>query len=178
MLASSRFFAMFAVIGSFLAATAALIFGFISTVQLIAHSFGSRDFTERGAKVMAVGLVGMIDMLLLGTVLFIITAGIYQLFIDPRVPLPAWLNVRSLDDLKQRLLGVVIVLMAVSFLGDLVEWDGNWNLLAEGLSVGIVVGVLALTMAVMARIHPPGHDAADRTSGPRTQPPEAPPSAG
>ncbi len=175
LLSSSRFFIIFAIIGSFLASAAALVYGFIATVQLVMHSFGSGDYSEHGTKVLSVGLVGMIDMFLLGTVLYIITAGLYQLFIDPSLPLPAWLKISTLDDLKERLLGVVVVLLAVSFLGDLVEWDGSWNILAEGLSVGIVVGVLALTMAVLARIHAPGHGSPQHTPDPHHPPPDASP---
>jgi uncharacterized membrane protein YqhA len=178
-LASSRFFIIFAVLGSFLASTAALIYGTLSTVQLIVHSFGTGDYSEHGTKVLAVGLVGMIDTFLLGTVLYIIAAGLYQLFLDDDLPLPKWLQITTLDDLKERLLGVVIVLLAVSFLGDLVEWDGTWNILAEGISVGIVIGVLALTMAVLARIHLPagGHGGAapESPSGEHGSPPAAPP---
>jgi uncharacterized membrane protein YqhA len=181
MLASSRFLIIFAIVGSLLASAAALIYGFIATVQLVVHSFGSGDYSEHGAKVLSVGLVGMIDMFLLGTVLYIITAGLYQLFIDPRLPLPPWLKVSTLDDLKERLLGVVVVLLAVSFLGDLVEWDGSWNILAEGLSVGIVVGVLALTMAILARIHPQAHGSPPGGAAPpdphHPPPDEAPPPA-
>jgi uncharacterized membrane protein YqhA len=177
-LASSRFFIIFAVLGSFLASAAALIFGTLSTVQLIVHSFGTGDYSEHGTKVLAVGLVGMIDTFLLGTVLYIIAAGLYQLFLDDDLPLPKWLQITTLDDLKERLLGVVIVLLAVSFLGDLVEWDGTWNILAEGVSVGVVIGVLALTMAVLARIHQPagGHGAAAPESAPgeHGSPPSAP----
>jgi uncharacterized membrane protein YqhA len=175
LLSSSRFFIIFAIIGSFLASAAALVYGFIATVQLVLHSFGSGDYTEHGTKVLSVGLVGMIDMFLLGTVLYIITAGLYQLFIDPSLPLPAWLKISTLDDLKERLLGVVVVLLAVSFLGDLVEWDGSWNILAEGLAVGTVVGVLALTMAILARIHPPGHGSPQHTPDSHHPPPDAPP---
>jgi uncharacterized membrane protein YqhA len=174
LLAGSRFFIIFAVIGSFLSSVAAMIFAFLTTIRLVLHSFASGDFTEHGTKVLTVGLVGMIDAFLLGTVLFIIAAGLYQLFLDDDLPLPPWLQITSLDDLKERLLGVVIVLMAVSFLGDLVEWDGEWDILAEGLSVGIVIGVLALTMAVLARIHQPGPDG---HPAPRRRPPPPDPGA-
>ena len=179
LLASSRYFIIFAVLGSFLASAAALIYGGLSTVQLVAHSFSSGDYSEHGTKVLAVGLVGMIDMFLLGTVLYLIAAGLYQLFLDDDLPLPAWLQISTLDDLKERLLGVVIVLLAVSFLGDLVEWDGSWNILAEELSVGVVIGVLALTMAVLARIHPPAGGHGSPGSPPREHggPPPAPPAA-
>jgi uncharacterized membrane protein YqhA len=164
-LASSRFFIAIAVVGSFVASAAALVYGGVATVMLVIGAFGRREFSAAGAKHLAVDLVGMIDLFLLGTVLYIVAAGLYQLFVDPDLPLPRWLQVATLDDLKERLLGVVIVLLAVTFLGDVVEWDGDWNLLAEGLSVALVLGVLALTIAVLTRAHPAGGSGGHRAPG-------------
>ena len=176
-LASSRYFIAIAVIGSFVASAAALTYGGVATVMVVLGAFRRREFSEAGAKHLAVDLVGMIDLFLLGTVLYIVAAGLYQLFVDPDLPLPRWLLITTLDDLKERLLGVVIVLLAVTFLGDVVEWDGDWNLLAEGLSVALVLGVLALTIVVLARAHPPGGSgghSAPGAPGPPDEPSPAP----
>ena len=53
--------------------------------------------------------------------------------------MPEWLTTTDLDDLKQKLLSVVIILLAVTFLSDATEWDGSANFLAYGLSIAGVV---------------------------------------
>ena len=109
----------------------------------------------------------MIDLFLLGTVLYIVAIGLYELFVDPGLPMPAWLRITTLDDLKERLLGVVGVLLAVTFLGSAVTWDGSANILALGLAVGVVLGVISLTIALLARAHA-------AAAGPTVRPPLVP----
>jgi uncharacterized membrane protein YqhA len=159
LLGSSRYFIIVAVIGSFLASASALLYGGIATALIVLHTFLGGDFSETGAKLLSVGLVTMIDLFLLGTVLYIIAVGLYELFIDPGLPMPGWLRISTLDDLKERLLGVVAVLLAVTFLGSAVTWNGGSDILALGVAVGVVIGVISLTMAVMVRAQGhPGHD--------------------
>src|SRR5437764_11870401 len=121
----SRFFILIAVVGSFIASAAAMTYGGLATATIVLQTFHTPDFSEKGAKLLSVGLVTMIDMFLLGTVLYIIAIGLYELFIDPSLPMPSWLRIATLDDLKERLLGVVAVLLAVTFLGSAVTWDGT-----------------------------------------------------
>ncbi|MBV9329220.1 MAG: YqhA family protein [Chloroflexi bacterium] len=153
LLGSSRYFIVVAVIGSFVASACALVYGGLATFFIVIHTFSSLDFSTTGAKVLSVDLVTMIDLFLLGTVLYIVAVGLYELFIDPGLPMPAWLKISTLDDLKERLLGVVAVLLAVTFLGSAVTWNGTTDILALGVAVGFVLGVVSLTIAIMARTH-------------------------
>jgi transketolase N-terminal domain/subunit len=45
----------------------------------------------------------------------------------------------SLDDLKDKLVGVIVVALAVSFLAQIAIWDGKTNLLSYGLSIALVI---------------------------------------
>jgi uncharacterized membrane protein YqhA len=153
LLGSSRYFIVVAVVGSFLASACALLYGGIATFFIVLNTFRALDFSTSGAKVLSVDLVTMIDMFLIGTVLYIVAVGLYELFIDPGLPMPGWLKITTLDDLKERLLGVVAVLLAVTFLGSAVTWNGTTDILALGIAVGVVLGVVSLTIAIMARTH-------------------------
>jgi len=153
LLGSSRYFIVVAVVGSFLASASALLYGGLATVVIVLRTFTSLSFTSSGAKVLSVDLVTMIDLFLIGTVLYIIAVGLYELFIDPGLPMPRWLKITTLDDLKERLLGVVGVLLAVTFLGSAVTWTGTTDILALGIGVAAVLGMVTLTVAVMARTH-------------------------
>jgi hypothetical protein len=55
-LASSRYFVVVAVVGSFVA-SAALVYGGLATVRVVLDAFGSGDYSEKGAKLLSVGLV-------------------------------------------------------------------------------------------------------------------------
>jgi uncharacterized membrane protein YqhA len=62
-----------------------------------------------------------VDAILLGTVLLVIGYGLYELFVDTRLEVPEWLEVRDLDDLKSKLIGVVVAIIAVVFVGVFVD---------------------------------------------------------
>ncbi len=146
-LAGSRYLVIIAVIGAFLAAVTVLIYGGLTVVNIIIGVFGHGAFTTDGAKHLAVECIEMIDLFLLGTVLYIISLGLYDLFIDDRLPMPPWLEILSLEDLKEKLIGVIIVLLAVSFLGNVVTWDGSASILALGIAVGLVLLALGLLLS-------------------------------
>ncbi|HLH60696.1 MAG TPA: YqhA family protein [Ktedonobacteraceae bacterium] len=145
-LAGSRYLVIIAVIGTFLAAIAVLVYGAFTVVATIIDVFTHGGFTTTGAKLLAVDDIELIDLFLLGTVLYIIALGLYNLFIDDKLPVPRWLEIVNLDGLKETLLRVIIVLLAVTFLGYVVNWDGNANILDLGVAVGLVLFALAFVL--------------------------------
>jgi len=80
-----------------------------------------------------------VDAILLGTVLLVIGYGLYQLFVDPNLKVPRWLNARNLDDLKSKLIGVVVVIVGVGFVGLLANFDDAMDVFAYGVGAGALV---------------------------------------
>jgi uncharacterized membrane protein YqhA len=87
----------------------------------------------------------------LATVLYIIALGLYALFVDDRLPLPAWLEIHDLDDLKEKLISVVIVVLGVLFLEQVVAWDGGRDLLGFGAAIALVVAALTYFLSQKPR---------------------------
>lgn len=141
-LANSRYLILIAVAGSFLAATALLLYGGIEVVTLIAQAVSYGEVSQKGAKTLALGFIEMVDLFLLGTVFYIVALGLYELFIDDTLPLPHWLEIHDLDGLKNKLVGVVIVVLAVLFLGQVVTWDGERDLLGYGAAIAMIIAAL------------------------------------
>jgi len=152
-LASSRYFIIIAVLGSFLAAIALIFYGGLTTVNILIEVFTHATFTIVGAKHLAVECIEVIDLFLLATVLYIVALGLYELFIDENLPVLPWLVITNLDDLKAKLTGVITVSLAVTFLAYVVEWDGNTNILALGVSVGLVLFALSFLLSRTTRDH-------------------------
>ena len=69
-------------------------------------------------------------------------AGLFELFIDDRLDLPNWLEIHDLNDLKEKLIGVIIVVLAVLFLGQVATWDGVRDLLGYGTATALVIAAL------------------------------------
>ena len=95
----------------------------------------------------------MIDLFLLGTILLVTSVGLYQLFFEPDMEVPEWLVVTDLEQLKFNLLAVIVVMLAILFLGeaagDLGKSDG---ILEYGLGIAAVLAGLALVVWVFQRV--------------------------
>jgi uncharacterized membrane protein YqhA len=157
LLGTSRYLVLLAVVGSFLASATLMVYGVLRAIgiiiELLAH-IGEGVLTgEEQGKLLIADTIALIDMFLLGTVLFIVAAGLYQLFVDVRVPLPGWLRITALDDLKSLVTGVIIVALLVAFLGSAVSWtegDGT-EIIGLGLAVAAVVIAANISMRTFAR---------------------------
>jgi uncharacterized membrane protein YqhA len=146
----SRFIILIAVLGSFLAALASLIFGGIKTILVMVNIFQGA-LAETATKVVTVSFIEVIDLFLVGTIFYIVSLGLYELFIDDRLDLPPWLAIHSLDDLKSMLINGIVVILGVYFLGVLVAWDGQTDLIQIGASIALVIAALTLFQFVKSK---------------------------
>ena len=140
-LAGSRYLVIISVLGTLVGSIIVLVYGAVTVVSVLIEIFFNHIvFTTEEVKIVAVSSVELIDLFLLSTILYIVSLGLYRLFIDPTLPLPGWLEIGDLNDLKERILGVIIVLLAISFLGYVVEWKfGDYSIVALGIAIGLVL---------------------------------------
>ena len=151
-LAGSRYLVIISVLGTLAGSIIVLIYGAITIVSVLVNVFFNHNFLATDeVKIVAVSSVELIDLFLLSTILYIVSLGLYRLFIDPKLPLPDWLEISDLNDLKERILGVIIVLLAISFLGYVVEWKfGDYSIVALGIAVGLVLFALGYSITAGA----------------------------
>lgn len=147
-LAKSHFLILLPVLGALIGATVIFVYDIITTLILTLQVFTVGAYSEEGLKNVAVAFIKLLDLFLLGTVLYIVALGLYELFIDPKIPMPDWLHIDSLNTLKEKLLQVVVVLLVVSFLGVATDWKGGTDILFFGAAIGIVVASVALLLFV------------------------------
>ena len=95
--------------------------------------------TRAPLKETIVAILTSIDSILLGTVLLVIGYGLYELFVDTNLEIPEWLEINTLDDLKAKLTGVIVAIIAVVFVGLLVETKSSNDVLNYGIGAGAVV---------------------------------------
>lgn len=150
-LVSSRYMLLIPVIGSWIAALVALIFGTYEIGQTVFSMLSGIMGGEKGLKLLLINLIEGVDIYLLGTAFFLIATGMYELIINNDPSTPSWLQVRSLDDLKDKLLNVAVVVLAVQFLAQVLAWDGQRNLLPYGVATGVVILSLALFLGLKVK---------------------------
>jgi uncharacterized membrane protein YqhA len=149
-ISNSRYIILIAVFSAFIIAVTLLVVAGIETIQLVIKSF-TQSMDGKSVKLLALSFIEVIDILLLATVFYITALGLYELFIDEELPTPRWLHITQLDDLKSRLIGVVVVILAVIFLGQVVNWNGGTEIIFLGVSIASVV--VAITFFLRLRIN-------------------------
>lgn len=142
----SRYLMLIAVIGCLGLGIALLVHTAIDTVQLIAKVFD--DTSAKGGKVLALGAIEQIDRYLIAAVAWISAIGLGHLFVDERIPAPAWLRITSLDALKDKLMHVVVLVIAVLFVGQAAAWSGDVAIAAYGGAIAAVIGAIAAFVAL------------------------------
>lgn len=147
LIGATRFFTIIPVICVFIAATLLLFYGAVETFLVIIDAF-KHSVDSKGAKSLLLSFIEIVDLFLLSTVLYIISLGLYELFIDDKIEIPDWLVIHNLDDLKNNLISVVIVVLGVLFLGQVISWDGQSNLLSPGLAISVVIFALSYFLSL------------------------------
>jgi uncharacterized membrane protein YqhA len=148
-----------AVIGTGIICAILFIYGFILSISSIFvaihslttvyHAIGSGDPDLAGVQEFLATAIEIIDIFLVATVFYLISMGLYELFIA-KAPLPGWVEIRTLDDLKTKLLGLIVIALAVLFLGvALTISSKNTNFLEFGVAVAVMV--LAITAYIWVK---------------------------
>ena len=134
----TRLIAIIPCIGLLAAAIALMIVTLVSTVQVTIEACeGAIDLQD-----LMVEYIEYADFFLLAIVLYIMCIGLYSLFIDDTIPMPKWLEIHNLEDLKEKLIGVIVVVMGVYFLGRLIHGTEALDLLCLGVGIAAVVFAL------------------------------------
>lgn len=137
LLEKTRYVSTVGVVSLLLASVVAFGWGAVKTVNviiIIATSYGQDPY-------IAVSLIELVDNFLIATALFIFGVSMYELFIN-KLALPDWMLAQNLHELKDKLGGVIILVMAVKFLEHLVEWKNSYDSLLFAIAVAVVSAAL------------------------------------
>jgi uncharacterized membrane protein YqhA len=143
-LSLSRVVVIVPVIILLLSAMASFAYGTDVFVRSVANVIDDPELTTHNLGF----LLLLTDLFLIGATLMISAFGFYDLFIgtigasDPAARLPGWLRMHDLDDLKARVISMIVLVAAVSFVDYVVESRGGLDTLYLGVGVGVVIAAL------------------------------------
>jgi uncharacterized membrane protein YqhA len=158
---SSRFVVAVAVLGSAAASLAVFYLATTDTIYMLAHlrSYADPALDAAARKALhaevVIHVVEIVDGYLLATILLIFAMGLFELFVAPFDAArgsragASVLLVRDLDDLKNRLGKVVLIIMVVTFFEEVVTIEAHTTLELLWLAGGIalIAATLWLTHA-------------------------------
>lgn len=108
---------------------------------------GDQDSTKH----LMIAAVEQADTLLVGMALLIISLGMHALFVGQLQNVPSWLHIRTFDDLKQKLIGIVVVALGVNFFSVALEWKGGSDILAYGAALAAVILAVGAYSVILNR---------------------------
>ncbi len=143
----TRFIILVPVVSLFIGALTLVTVGGVKTVSTVLTALGP----GLTSKQVMVTFIELADLFLLAVVLYMMSVGLYELFIDPDVALPDWLQFNDIDDLKHRLAAVVVVVLGVIFLGLAVNFSSARDLALQGVGIAAVIFALAYFLKTGSR---------------------------
>jgi uncharacterized membrane protein YqhA len=149
LMSQSRYMVWLAVIGTFIGAMVLMLVGAIEVFGAIWNAL-THLFVQSSSELKLV-LIESVDTFLVAIVILLISLGLYQLFVDRDLDLPAWLDTPGVEDLEKRLAGMIIIVMAVVFLTQVLHWDGQINFLWFGLGIAAVIFAISIFLYQEAR---------------------------
>jgi uncharacterized membrane protein YqhA len=152
-LASTKYIILVVVLSIYAGSVALILYETAVVASVIVATIQEASVSSEGGRLLAVGLLAAIDVFLIAIVGYIICAGLFVLFIDNTLPLPGWLVLRNLEDLKNNLVSVIVAVLAVLFAKEAVARTGELDLLGLGIAVALMIGALTLFLVVNAATH-------------------------
>lgn len=146
----SRLIVALGVTSAFVFSLSLFIAAIAQAYQTIRHAL--THLQEEGAvKHLMIAAVEQADVLLVGLALLIISTGMFSLFVNPAQNLPRALQINSFDDLKQKLIGIVIVALAVNFFSVALEWKGGTDILVYGAALALVILAVSVYSIILSK---------------------------
>jgi uncharacterized membrane protein YqhA len=139
-----RAIGLMASLGLFLLTLVVTTYAFVEGGFVVAEIL---QFSDSGYSVIY-NAMKVVDLFLLGFSILIASVGIYELFVGVLPNMPDWLRMEDLESLKGVLIKTVIVVLAISFMGRAVTWDGQESLLNYGIAIGVAIAALSFFLSV------------------------------
>jgi uncharacterized membrane protein YqhA len=116
--------------------------------EVLTGILGNTTHNVEARSAVIIEVVEFVHIFLVGTVLFMTAIGLYQLFIH-KIQFHSWLQIDNVEELETNLIGVLVVVLAVDFLGTMFVRQTE-NLLQYGAGIALPIAALGLSVGLRA----------------------------
>lgn len=147
-----RYLLVVPVIGSILLTIGVVLMGAAVIVERAWHLLDKGEFSLKAAKQMSYTVVLTINFFLVGALAYITAVGFYNLLVtEKNEQLLPRIKIVKLKDLEDKIIGVVVAALAVSFLGEVSEATQMVDILHAGTGIALVIGAIFLFMFLLGK---------------------------
>jgi uncharacterized membrane protein YqhA len=133
----SRYVVILGVLTVLVISAVLLFLGIVMTVMRLWVVVPSTITGQMTASEVTVEFLEIVTVMLKAIFFYIIGVGSYSLFVAP-LNLPIALGVETLNDLENKVVSIIIVIMAVSYLEHFIAWQNPMELLQNGVALALV----------------------------------------
>ena len=149
-LGRTRFVVLVGVGGVLLLAITLFIVGAVQALSSIWHAISGALGGKLPSSEFTVELLEVVATMLKAVVFYLVGVGLYSLFIAP-LNLPEALGIATLNDLETKIVSVVIVILAITFLEHFILWQDPMATMQLGVTMAVVVAALVLFQMYLHR---------------------------
>ena len=135
-LESCKYLVLVAVVSLMVAAAATFGWGAFKTFGFIVSLAGAGQ-----DALTIIQLLDVMDTFMIGTVIYIFSIGLYELFVGP-LKLPDWLVIKDLGALKAKLSDVIVLFIAIKFIEKFLNAKDAQDIVYYAVAMAIVSAVL------------------------------------
>jgi uncharacterized membrane protein YqhA len=144
-LSACRYILILPVIGCVIMTAGVVVMGFGRIITSVKRLYELGGFSPKASKIVSIAVIEIIDLFLVGTIAYITAIGLYKLFIDEKkTDFPIRIKINSLNDLENKIVGVIIAALAVAFLGNAAGTENYTSMLYYGGGIAMVIVALAI----------------------------------
>ena len=146
----SRYIVLLAVLAVLLVSISLFLQGTVLAVESVYTSWKDLIGGHSQHSHLILAFLEIVSIMLEAVVFYLVGVGLYSLFISP-MNVTAALGVETLSDLEERVISVIIAILAINFLEHFIQWDKPLATLEFGLAMAVVVGALVAFQAFSHR---------------------------
>lgn len=146
----SRLVVLVAVVAVLLAALTLFLLGAVEAVASVWSAWASLADGVVALPGLTVEFLGVVTTLLKAVVFYLIGVGLYSLFIAP-LNVSISLGVETLTDLEARVVSIVVVILAVTFLERFIQWESGVETLQFATAAALMIGALVFFQSYSRR---------------------------
>lgn len=139
----SRYVVLLAVVAVLLVSFSLFLFGTVLAGRSIWNAWGQMLASHADMSRVTVAFLEIVRVMLEAVVFLLVGIGLYSLFVAP-LNVSVALNVESLHDLEDRVVSLIVAILATTFLEHFTQWRNPLETLEFGGALALVVAALVL----------------------------------